>query len=431
MLPAGRISRLDVAIAPPDGQPGVDPAGELLRGSNYTFRYATEDPDQPAVSLLMRPTAATIFEDADLFPSMDMNLPEGFLFHRILELFPKQKLTKMHLLALMGNNGIGRVGFFLPGQRPQPARIVPRADLLRSPSSREFFDELVRAYLSTGVGISGMQPKIMVPSRLSLPAPDLIVKSAGSDYPGLAANEFMCLRAAALAGIATPGFELSDDGNLLVIDRFDIGADGTRQGFEDVAALMGLRVFERLSVRKYHGSYEAVAEAISLVSSEPTADLHAFFAQLVLCVMVHNGDAHLKNFGMLYGGAGDKTVRLSPMFDIVTTTIYTYERPGGALDVDRTMALKLRRGKHGSRAYPARDELIAFGREICRVHRPAQVIAEVAQGMSQSLAEARRDARIPKPLVERMAAQWEAGLAMASQPDWPPAKAARARRPVA
>lgn len=49
---------------------------------------------------------------------------------------------------------------------------------------------------------------------------------------------------------------------------------------------MGLRVFERLSVRKYQGSYEAVAEAISLVSNEPTADLNAFFAQLVLCVNI-------------------------------------------------------------------------------------------------------------------------------------------------
>lgn len=428
MLPEGKIPRLDVTISPSDGQPVVEPAGELLRGSNYTFRYASEDPDQPTVSVLMRPTTGTVFEDGDLFPSMDMNMPEGFLFHRILELFPKQQLTKMHLLALMGNNGIGRVGFFLPGQRPQPAKIVARADLLRAPSSREFFDELVHAYLSTGVGISGVQPKIMVPSRLSLPAPDLIVKSAGNDYPGLAANEFMCLRAATLAGIRTPGFDLSDDGNLLVIDRFDIGADGSRQGFEDVAALMGLRVFERLSVRKYQGSYEAVAEAISLVSSEPTADLNAFFAQLVLCVMVHNGDAHLKNFGMLYGGAGDKTVRLSPIFDVVTTTIYTYERPGGALDVDRTMALKFRRGRHGSKAYPTREELMAFGREVCRVDKPAHVIAAVAQGMSQAAAEAQRDDRIPKDLVKTMAAQWESGSVMAAQIDKPPAKAVRRAR---
>lgn len=424
MLPEGKIPRLDVTISSSDGQP----AGELLRGSNYTFRYASQDPDQPAVSLLMRPTSATVFEDADLFPSMDMNLPEGFLFHRIMELFPKQQLTKMHLLALMGNSGIGRVGFLLPGARPQPAKIIARADLLRSASSQDLFGELVQAYLSTGVGISGVQPKIMVPTRLSVPVPDLIVKSAGSDYPGLAANEFMCLRAAALAGIATPGFDLAQDGKLLVLDRFDIGADGSRQGFEDVAALMGLRVFERLSIRKYHGSYEAVAEAISLVSSEPAADLHAFFAQLALSVMVHNGDAHLKNFGMLYGGAGDKTVRLSPVFDVATTTIYTYERPGGALDVDRTMALRLRRGKHRSKAYPTREELMAFGREVCRVDKPAHVIAAVAQGMSQAAAEAQHDDRVPKDLVKAIAAQWESGLAMAAAIDRPPVKAVRRAR---
>ena len=35
----------------------------------------------------------------------------------------------------------------------------------------EVFDDLVRAYLNTGAGIAGMQPKIMVPDRVSVPVP--------------------------------------------------------------------------------------------------------------------------------------------------------------------------------------------------------------------------------------------------------------------
>ncbi len=46
-----------------------------------------------------------------------------------------------------------------------------------------------------------------------------------------------------------------------------------------------------------------------------------------VCSVERRGDAHLKNFGMLYTSPSD--VRLSPMFDVVTTTIYKYERPGG------------------------------------------------------------------------------------------------------
>ena len=35
---------------------------------------------------------------------MDMNLPEGYLFMQIRALFPKQSITPMHLLALMGDS---------------------------------------------------------------------------------------------------------------------------------------------------------------------------------------------------------------------------------------------------------------------------------------------------------------------------------------
>src|SRR5688500_3982992 len=89
---------------------GGVPSGLLTRESQYTFTYSRDAADQPTVSLLMRPDRL-VHTGGDLFPSMDMNLPEGFLFQQILDRHPKQQLTKLHLLALMGHNGIGRVGF--------------------------------------------------------------------------------------------------------------------------------------------------------------------------------------------------------------------------------------------------------------------------------------------------------------------------------
>ena len=50
------------------------------------------------------------------------------------------------------------------------------------------------------------------------------MKAASPAYPGLAANEFLCLTAAREAGIDTPAFALSDDGQMLVLDRFDLVA---------------------------------------------------------------------------------------------------------------------------------------------------------------------------------------------------------------
>lgn len=74
-------------------------------------------------------------------------------------------------------------------------------------------------------------------------------------------------------------FDLSDDGSLLVIERFDIAPDGTRLGFEDAASLMGQRVRDALSDRKYHGSYQRIATALKLINL-PDAELARFFEQV-------------------------------------------------------------------------------------------------------------------------------------------------------
>ena len=220
---------------------GVDvngsPSGRLAHASTFTFDYSRDDPGQPGVSLLMPPSTLHFDGGGALFPAMDMNLPEGYLFLQIREFFPKQTITPMHLLALVGNNGIGRLGYRLPDAPDAKApSTISKADLLAGGNGHARFQELMPAYLSTGAGISGIQPKIMVPDRATVPVPTLIVKMAAERYPGLSANEFMCLSAAREAGITVAPFDLSEDGSLLVIDRFDIAPDGSRLGFEDAAS---------------------------------------------------------------------------------------------------------------------------------------------------------------------------------------------------
>ena len=405
MLPE-RIRQLDVEIAGPV-------AGQLLKHSVYEFRYLRAgDTRQPALSLVLPPAQPT-YQDGDVFPVMDQNLPEGDLYLRLRALFPKQPLTTMHLLALIGTNGIGRLGFRLPDTEPAlPGRTLNRAALLATTYTPEVFGELVTAYLATGAGISGMQPKIMVPDRPTVPIPTLIVKAASDAYPGLAANEFLCLSAARRAQIDVPRFELSHDGMMLVLDRFDLKEDGSRLGFEDVAALMGLRVRDTQSDRKYHGSYENVA-ALLKAFRLPAASLASLFEQIALTVMVRNGDGHLKNFGVLY--TSDADARLAPLFDVVTTSIYRYRRfEGGPELEDRTLALKLFAGKGETRAYPTTARLLEFGRRVCGVAQPAIALQRIADAMSKTLQAARTDERIPKALLVSMSEVWVRGMAYAA-----------------
>ncbi len=391
----------------------ADNAGQLLKSSTYEFRYLLPDIGQPSMALLMSPQERLTWQDGDLFPPMDQNLPEGDLFMKIREMFPKQPMTPMHLLALIGRNGIGRLGYRLVGQ-PEPAapRPISKAELVKTNYTPQVFNDLVTAYLSTGAGIAGVQPKIMVPDRPSIPIPSLIVKAASAAYPGLAANEHLCLSAARRAGIRVPDFTLSDDGQMLILDRFDmvVTANGAleRLGFEDIAALAGLRVRDVLSDRKYHGSYQRIAELLRQLQLH-SDNLHRFFEQVAFSVMVRNGDAHLKNFGVLYRSAAE--VWLAPMFDVVTTSIYKYTQYQGGPELeDRTLALKLFAGKHQSKAYPTPNELCDFGRRVCGVSQPKQVLDNIAQAMRDTLVDAQGDPRIPSPLLTKMQAAWQPGL---------------------
>lgn len=409
MLPE-KIRLLNVSIG------DAERAGQLIRASTYEFRYLQADPEQAAVALLMPPHDKLTWQDGDLFPPMDQNLPEGDLFMKIRELFPKQAMTPMHMLALVGRNGIGRLGFSLPDY-PAPAmpRSLSKGELLKTAYTPEVFNELIAAYLSTGAGIAGMQPKIMVPDRPTVPIPSLIVKAASPAYPGLAANEFLCLTAARHAGIDVPSFELSDDGQMLVLDRFDLLVHGDgrveRLGFEDIAALAGLRVRDILSDRKYQGSYQRVAELLRQLHLH-SSNLHRFFAQVAFSVMVRNGDAHLKNFGLLYRSTAD--VWLAPMFDVVTTSIYKYTQyPGGPELEDRTLALKLFAGRHHTKAYPTTEELVDFGRRVCGVSQPGAVLVQIADAMRKTIREAKGDSRIPPTLLVQIAPVWNEGCAYA------------------
>ena len=59
------------------------------------------------------------------------------------------------------------------------------------------------------------------PSKATVRTLDLIVKSGCQEYPGLAANEFLCMSIAKASGLAVPEFHLSNNKELFVMQRFD------------------------------------------------------------------------------------------------------------------------------------------------------------------------------------------------------------------
>ncbi|MEJ7745193.1 MAG: type II toxin-antitoxin system HipA family toxin [Luteimonas sp.] len=383
-------------------------AGRLQREAQYIFNYAaTERVNE--VSLTM-PIRAQSYASTPLMPVFSMNLPEGYLYDLIARRVAKhERIDDMRLLAITGRQQIGRLQFLPPGEQWEaPPAQVGLSQLLHQPASRGLFDFLVETYFQSG--ISGVQPKVLMPDadhapsdRITFTEADLIVKSGAAEYPWLTQNEFLCMDAARRAGLDVPEFWLSDDGNLFVLRRFDLQPE--RLGFEDMAVLMG-KARDPQGNYKYQESYEAIARILAAFSGPRAADnLHAFFASVALSVMVRNGDAHLKNFGMLYRDPGAGEARLAPIYDVVTTTIYPYyNQRTGQERVDRTMALKLFSGAK-TRHYPTRDELLRFGKAICLVSRPDEVLDRIATALSETLA-AHSD-RLEGAYGPQLRAEWQ------------------------
>jgi len=63
-----------------------------------------------------------------------------------------------------------------------------------------------------------------------------------------------------------------------------------------------------------------------------------------------------------------------------------------------------------SRTYPLPDELVDFGRRVCGVAHPGQVIEAIAEAMAQTLAEAGGDARVDAGLLASMRRAWAESL---------------------
>ncbi|MHB1585790.1 MAG: type II toxin-antitoxin system HipA family toxin [Acidiferrobacteraceae bacterium] len=337
----------------------------------HIFRFERHPEAGPAE----RVSLATALDGAeDLYqtipPAFAQNLPEGALRALLLRMHTKTRAVDLgestdpvdedlFLLGLVGQNLVGRLRCRRAYEHhslqvPTP---IPMDTLLTSPAET-LIREVMEKYAPSS-GISGVQPKALVPvSRMTVPVGDVIVKTEGPEYPGLAINEYLCLAAARRAGLDTVEAQLSADGRSLIIQRFDRRA-GRALGFEDACALFGL-----LPHGKYTGDYATLIRGLSsfVASAERHAALRTLFRSVAFSLLIGNGDAHLKNFGVLYTDPSGP-VALAPLFDVVNTTVYlNHDLP----------ALSLR----GVKAWPDRAELLSIGSSLSLTRSESRAILE-------------------------------------------------------
>jgi serine/threonine-protein kinase HipA len=145
------------------------------------------------------------------------------------------------------------------------------------------------------------------------------------DYPGLATNEYFCMRLAARCGLFAAEVQLIElAGRLcLVVQRFDrelSSSPPTRIHQEDLCQALGLTPdfkYQRDGWRL--PSYAALAGLLDRHSSSPGLDRLAGAQSAVLHFLLGNADAHAKNISLIHSGDG---VHLAPLYDVVCTAAY-------------------------------------------------------------------------------------------------------------
>jgi len=383
------------------------------RGS--TFLYLPETPPLRAVSVTMPVRLASWDAPFGLLPIFEMNLPEGVLRERLRLAFAKATGTfdDFDLLAVVGRSQVGRIRY--TGQKEHLQENVPFQsvdEILAQRRDGDLFRYLIEKFAEFS-GISGVQPKILVRDENAFAAskgasPRLSQSYRGAthivkfweanEYPQLAANEYFCLGVAQKCGLEVPPCRLADDAMALIIDRFDLRLDGAYRGFEDFCVLNAKRTDQ-----KYSGSYEtSIMKRFQQFANSPhvNEDMEKLFTLIALNCALRNGDAHLKNFGIIYDDVLGEA-RLAPVYDVVTTAVY--------LPRD-SMALTL----NGSTKWPTAKELQRLGetRMSGTPARVRQILEQIADAISAVSTEIRTYLKDHPDFVdvgERMLEEWEKG----------------------
>ena len=320
----------------------LESVGDFKSVLTYHAHAAPDD----FVSLTMPVRTESYVWDDQLHPVFQMNLPEGYLLQVLQEQFgPHIGANPTALLSVIGRNMIGRLQVAAPGViLDEPAKPIEVAELLQGDNSEEAFAELVRQHATSGV--SGVVPKFLdvqtAPATLgqhkkaSLTTRRHIIKGSSHQLPFVALNESLCMQVAVRV-LPTAKTEISKDGRVLVVHRFDVDEDGRPHwGMEDFCALLGLR-----PAAKYDTTWERIAKAVRdhVPGGERLNTFRQLATTLLLTYALRNADCHAKNLALLYTSRAD--VHLSPVYDMLTTCVYAgyqHNPPGIAFMGKKTWA---------------------------------------------------------------------------------------------
>ncbi|GEM80842.1 type II toxin-antitoxin system HipA family toxin [Vibrio superstes] len=299
------------------------------------------DPDFIAISPQIRPvfTLRQLFDSdylnksqirTDKVPPVLSNLlPEGALRELTARALQCHSNNEFSILAYMGAN--------LPGAiiaTPIAAGDVPKWALEQRLSTEP--QQINVRHANSKFSLAGVQMKFSSSYRdgryhidQELSGDMWIIKTPSTIHRGVPSNEFSCMKLAEMVGAEVsevrlieiteldgmPSIKLPDEQYAYGIKRFD-RSDNGRIHTEDFAQVFGLYPADKYQ----RVNYEQLGRVVYQYSDQRLKDIQQFARRLLINIMLGNGDAHLKNWTLIY--PDQRSPSLSPLYDVVFTSPY-------------------------------------------------------------------------------------------------------------
>ncbi len=326
-----------------------EPVGALDQddGGLLGFRYSPEWLNKPEAAALSRslPLQREAFRGKHARPFFAGILPDEGPRQQIASILGISERNDFAILERIGGECAGAVSL-LPEGMPSPVGET-RLRELDEQELREIMAELPRRPLLAGqagirLSLAGSQDKLPVvlhDSRLALPLGNTpsthILKPEPERFPGLVANEVLCMTLAKAVGLSVPFVTPRSIGDkaCILVQRYDrtISPDGAvaRVHQEDFCQALGIP-----PERKYQQEGgPLLRDCIAMLrewSTAPVLDIRDFLDGLIFNMLIGNADAHGKNYSLLYRG-GER--RLAPFYDLVCTLAWP--------ELSKTPAMKI------------------------------------------------------------------------------------------
>lgn len=333
--------------------------------SDSRFAYSedylnSEDAAPISLSLPLQSEAFSAARTRNFFEGL---LPEGFTRRTVAQWMHVAEDDYLAILHGLGRECLGALCITVDGEKNEAAYTpitAKEVQALAAEGATKSAELVTKSHLSL-TGASGKVglyydnnsdawylPRGTAPSTH-------IVKQSHVRLDGIVTNEQLSLQTAARCGIEIAKSFIINTGSgedrevLFATERFDRQfspeskrVDGLRCPLrlhqEDFAQAMGIPASEKYE-KEPRGYLRGMFEVLRRFSADPIADQLKLWDVLVFNYLIGNTDSHIKNFSLLYS-PNQKTVRLAPAYDIVSTVVYpesTREMAfflGGALLLD-------------------------------------------------------------------------------------------------